>query len=102
MYIQPRTISFEHDGVGVSKFNMYYKVSDGVPFAYEDLHVEIPFVEGKFYYEVIAPTELPLSEGTYQIGLSASDESGNISDIVEIESFFDFTAPSAPFNVLVS
>ena len=46
------------------------------------------------------PSNFDMSvEGNYKIGLCAIDDTGNMSDIVEITDFFDFNPPLAPTNV---
>ena len=40
-------------------------------------------------------------EGNYRIGLTAMDDAGNESDMVEIVSFFDLVPPVAPAGLCI-
>jgi len=56
--------------------------------------------------EIIAPDGFPAGtfsgDTNYTIGMVAVDDVGNLSDVVEISSPFDFIAPSAPTNLVVA
>jgi hypothetical protein len=102
--IQKKTFSFDDGNVGaegVTGFNIYYALSPAV-LDYGSPKISIPVVPGQTTYGVIIPDQLPLGEGTYQVGVCAVDAAGNESDIVVIASPFDFTAPSAPVNLRFS
>lgn len=85
----------EADMTGVVSFYVYYARSPEV-ITYETPHVTIPALPGQTAYEVDLPVMVPVGEGSYNLGVAAVDEAGNISDIDVMASFFDFTAPTAP------
>lgn len=90
-------------GMGVAVFFMYYRsyVAGAAPFVYDDPHIPIPAVEGQSEYVVQLPGGIPLTEGQWELGLCGADAEGNISDIIVISRFFDFTAPLAPTNLRI-
>jgi hypothetical protein len=99
MKLVTKKFSFELETTeGVTGFNIYYGVS---PLTYESAKVTFPVVPDQLIYEVELPTEVPIGEGNYFLGVSTFDEAGNESDIVAIESFFDFTPPMKPKNLKV-
>jgi hypothetical protein len=82
----------------IMKFNIYYSK---IPVNYESPRIEIPAVEGQTTYEVDIPAQIPISDGQYQLGVSAVDIPGNESDIVVIDYFFKFIVPLAPVNLKI-
>lgn len=71
----------EADLTGVANFKLYYVLAPATP-VYTSPFVAIPVVAGQTAYEVDLPTEIPgLAAGTYNIGISAINSSGDESDI---------------------
>ena len=85
---------------GVVSFNVYYVKGGAVDYASPKVSVAV--VAGQATYTLAVPAQLPLTEGQYQLGVSALDAAGNESDIAVLNSPFDFTAPTAPVNLKVS
>jgi hypothetical protein len=83
------------DMTDVKFFNIYY-VKAPTPVTYDTPKVVITAVPGQTAYEVDVPLMVPIGEGTYNLGVSAVDSGGNISDIDVMTRPFDFTAPVAP------
>jgi hypothetical protein len=108
--IKKKTIQFNHDGVGAVAYRMYYvkdtdQQVDAVPVDADGNptwpFITIPAVAGQTLYSVVAPDQLPLTDGSWQITVTALDGEGNESDEVAIIRPFDFVAPSAPYNLRV-
>jgi len=75
-----------------------YVCKDTETLTYDTQHVTVnmPAVE------YILPGIFSITtEGTFKIGLTAVDDMGNESDMVNIASPFDFIAPSAPSGLQV-
>jgi hypothetical protein len=62
--------------------------------------VDIPMPQAEYVLPGVFDF-LAAGEGTYKIGLSATDDQGNVSDIYEVEKELDFFAPFSPTNVEV-
>jgi len=87
---------------GVVGFYVYYVKGGTVNYTSPKIG-PIPIVTGQTTYSVSIPSVLPLTEGAYELGVSALDAAGNESDIAVLDpSPFDFTAPTAPVNLRVS
>lgn len=100
-FIKTKTISWNASTSGdVVGYNVRYKVDNGTPFSYSDSYIQTSTPS------VVAPDDFPsgtFSEDTdYLIGVSAVDDMGNESDIVEIISPFDFSPPLPPTGLTVS
>ena len=56
--------------------------------------------------EIVAPDDFPAGtfsgDSNYTIGLVAVDDVGNMSDLVTVSAPFDFIAPGAPSNIIVT
>jgi hypothetical protein len=92
--IKKVTLTFdEADLTGVAGFRIYY---DTAPIGDTSPFVAIPMVLGQTAYDVILPTVIPLTDGTYNLGVVALDESGNESDADVMTRPFDFTPPAKP------
>jgi len=67
------------------------------------LDYNAPFIEvGSATNSVLVPDDFPvgsLTEGDYNIGVTALDAWGNESDMAQKTFFFDFTAPDAPADL---
>lgn len=101
--IKPKVFSWNDaliSAEGVVGFNVYYKLGSTVDYAAPK--VSVPVVAGQSAYSLNIPAQLPLTEGTYTLGVSALDAAGNESDIAVLTSPFDFTAPSAPTSLRVA
>jgi hypothetical protein len=85
----------------VDSFNIYYALKDdGVN--YDSPKLNIPFIDGQSSYEIeIDGVTMPISEGSYEIGVSSVDGYGNESDIEAVTYFFDLTPPPVPRNIRI-
>ncbi len=100
--IKTKRFSFSIEPEGVVSFNIYYKLTADGAITYDDPFVNIPAVEGQTRYSVEIPTVIPLIEGQYHLAVTALDEAGNESDLSSgLTYFFDFTAPFAPFDLVI-
>lgn len=89
--IKKVTLTFdETDLTSVAGFKIYYDV---VPLNDNSPSVSIPVEVGKTSYDVILPTIIPLTDGTYNLGVCALDEAGNETDMDVLTRPFDFTPP---------
>lgn len=90
--INTKTISWnESESADVVSYKVYYKMDDGQPFGYNDSNIESQETK------VLTPDDFPegafSEEGDYLIGVSAVDDAGNESDIMEVSHPFDFVPP---------
>ena len=69
--------------------------TDTLTYDSTQVEVEMPTTEYNF------PGVFAIQEGNYKVGVAAVDSYGNISDITEIESFFDLTPPMSPTNLIM-
>lgn len=97
-YIKKQTLEFDAPAVmtDVANFKLYYgKESDGL-LTYNSVFVNIPVVPSQVTYQVVIPDMIPITEGSWNLGVASEDAAGNISDMDLLTGFFDFTAPPAP------
>lgn len=101
-----KTFSWDDTNIavqGVVSFNVYYNKGAAGSVNYNSTKINIPVVTGQTAYSVSIPAQLPLTEGQYELGVSAIDGAGNESDIAVLDpSPFDFTAPTAPTNLKIT
>lgn len=89
--IKKVTLTFdEADLTSVAGFKIYYDV---VAINENSPSVVIPMVSGQTAYDVLLPVVVPLTDGTYNLGVCALDESGNETDMDVLTRPFDFTPP---------
>lgn len=101
--IVKKTFSFDVDTLeGAIGFNIYCvkKEGDGATLTYDKPHLFIPVVEGKLTYSVVFPDQIPVTEGQYQIGVTAVDAEDNELDFVVLDYAFDFTPPKGKISNL--
>ncbi|MCK4526463.1 hypothetical protein KAW18_03760 [candidate division WOR-3 bacterium] len=85
--------------IDVVGYNIYY-VPDTEQLNYGSPHVSVGDVNS-----IIIPDdvpEFPMIDGVYKIGLTAVDDVGNESDIIETAVPFDLVAPDAPADLVVT
>lgn len=100
-YINSKNISWNpstsDDVVG---YRVRYKVADGNPIVYTDPYL----VVGNTL--VVAPNDFPSgtfdNDTDYTLGVSAVDDMGNESDIIELDTPLDFVPPQPPTGLTVS
>ena len=83
----------EADLTDVVEFRVFYdqnSITESSPF------VTIPVVAGQTAYVLELPTAVPVTEGTFNLGVIAVDDAGNESDMDVLTRFFDFVAPAKP------
>ena len=109
-YLKTKTLQFEHNGIGVSKFRIYYKIDDGTGITRDPATgaVNAPYIEinagsAAQTYTIAIPAQLPLvTEGTWLLAVTALDAEGNESASADVSRFFDLSAPAAPTGLRVS
>lgn len=98
--VKDHTITWtKSTSVDVVGYKVYY-VPETETLNYASPNVEVGDVD-----TVGIPVDLPdfpLIDGIYKIGLSAVDDVGNESDIIEKTVPFDLVAPDAPTNLEVT
>lgn len=94
--VKTATLTFdEADLTDVVSFRVYYSQGDaGV--SYKSPFITIPVVAGQTEYPVEFPTTVPVTDGQWNLGVSALDDMGNESDMDAISPFFDFIPPAKP------
>lgn len=76
------------------------KEVDGV--SYNSPNVEVPMPDTQIILPDAFPSGTFGEDTNYLIGITAVDDVGNESDMVEVSAPFDFIAPDAPTGVTVS
>ena len=77
-------------------------IADGTPFSYDEGYDSVPvqgtaLVNGKIELDIGELATKPDAEGTYDVYVTAVENSGNESDPLIIENAaFDFSPPAAP------
>jgi len=99
--IVKRKISFEAAAApDVQGYKLYWSVGEGTLLDYTSENADVGNVT-----DVIIPDDIPtfpLADDIINIGVTAYDDVGNESDMSTISSPFDFTAPDAPTNLVVT
>ena len=89
--IKKVTLTFDEiDLTSVAGFKLYY---DTVPINDNSPSVVIPVVPTQTVYDVVLPVIIPITDGTYNLGVCALDEAGNETDMDVLTRPFDFTPP---------
>jgi hypothetical protein len=97
-YVQPKRVEWTNSTAPDVAFHRVYVVGENETIdPVNSAHFEVAMPDN--YY--ILPGVFTIIEGNNKVGVAAMDESGNISDVVEIVFPFDFTPPSAPTIVQV-
>jgi hypothetical protein len=88
------TLTFdESDLTDIVEFRVFYDVNainDKSPY------ISVPVVAGQTAYEIELPTAVPVTDGSWTLGVIAVDDAGNESDMDTITRFFDFIPPAKP------
>jgi hypothetical protein len=96
--IKTRILSFDLPTDAV-QYRVYY--CEGGFVDYVDPYFEAVVLAGVYHYEVELPTMIPITSGTWTLGITAFDAEENESDMVTITHPFDFVAPNAPTNLMI-
>jgi hypothetical protein len=81
-------------------YKLYWSVGEGATLDYNSDNADVGNVTS-----VIIPDDIPtfpLVEDIINVGATAYDDMGNESDMTVINAPFDFTAPDAPTNLVVT
>jgi len=81
-------------------YKLYWSVGEGTTLDYTSDNVDVGNVTSVTIPDDVA--SFPLVDNTINIGVTAYDDVGNESDMTTISSPFDFTAPDAPTNLVVT
>lgn len=94
MKIKKKTLTLTHPGEDLAAMRVYFKEETGEEITYDDPFVE--FAGSETPLELTLPDDVPVSDGTWRLGFTALDESGNESDIVDTGAIpFDFVPPAS-------
>lgn len=92
--IKKVTVTFdESELTDVAGFKVYYdreSISEASPF------LTVAVIPAQTAYNLELPTAIPITDGTYNLGVVAVDNAGNESDMDVMTRFFDFTPPKKP------
>jgi hypothetical protein len=96
--IRKRKIRWEPSSSGeVIKYKLYWSETGAVD--YDSAFKELGNVT-----QVVLPDDVssfPLSAGEIELGITGVTSEGNESDFVRVSSYFDFTVPEAPKNLII-
>lgn len=95
-HIQPRKAQWVNSVAPDVAYHRLFIVPDTetiIPFGGNvSPHVDVAMPTN--FYDL--PGVFSIADGSYKVGLCAVDESGNISDVIEVVYTFDFTVPANP------
>jgi len=83
----------ETDLTDVVGFKVFYDIAiinESSPF------LTVSVIPAQTAYNLELPTAIPITDGTYNLGVVAVDNAGNESDMDVMTRFFDFTPPKKP------